>query len=177
MPACRNIKQPLWQHRWFPPAPCALKALIKTAWDLHNVIEPEHDFSLWPSTGIVLLILFYFLCIMLWYSSNWDRNETLRMSSCCPNTFLLAVYEMALVAALLFLLPVSWACAPQKAGSYQTIKNISIKVSHFNRTTTVLQFDIHCRCFFFFFFKIMSWFPASQMPSLQMCPSALMDGK
>lgn len=36
----------------------------------------------------------------------------------CPDIFLFAVYEMALVAALLFLLPTSWACVPQKAGSY-----------------------------------------------------------
>lgn len=135
------------QHSWSSPTPCALTALIKTAWDLHNVVES------WPGRSSLTQVLYSSLC-NVWrcdickHSCNCDWNETLRTSLCQPQnavltSFYLAVYKMALVAAFLFLLPASWACAPQKAGSYQPIKNVSIKVRHFTRTTAVLQFNMH----------------------------------
>lgn len=108
------------------------------------------------------------------HSSNCDLNETLRMNSwiseCCPNTFLLTVYKMALVAALLFLLPVAWACAPQKAGIYQIIKVFLSKWANLQ-----LQLDMHC-CwwwvvvFFFLDYVMISCFPNAIIANVPECP-------
>lgn len=117
-------------------------------------------------------LIFMLWCDICKQSSICDQNKTLWAASVyCPNIYLLAVYEMALCAVLLFLLPASWACAPQKAGSRHTIKNVSIKVSLLDRFPTVVQFDSYFCCVFSFLDYVMiSCFPNAIIANVPECP-------